>query len=118
MVCCDTVRIFGYFLWRFGGLPIGFENDWSKPLKYTRFYGNNEYKVYSVINDKRISKVKIFANHGKAYSLTRFYDGIFVLLWNEDGDGGGGGDSYVQGLEKITAYDGDWKVVYNEVLLL
>jgi hypothetical protein len=108
-VSCDTVQRFWHFFWRFGSSPFGFENNRSKPLNYTWCYGNHLYKVYGVINDKRILKVKVFTNHGKVYSQTKFYDGVFVLFWKSEGN-------YDQGLQKVTAYDGDGKVVYSEEL--
>jgi hypothetical protein len=109
MVSCDTVKRFCYFFWEHGRSPIGFENDGSKSLKYTWSYANHEYKVYGVINDNRISKVKVIAYKGKVYSQMKFYDGIFAIFWNGDGD-------YNQGLQKITAYDDDGKVLFSEEL--
>lgn len=101
---CNTVNKKLFFFWHFGNQVHGIENDLSQPLSYYWVGEGNFYKVYGIINDKRIKKVEVVLNNGDTLVQENFYDDMFLIHWVAN-------DSKYY--SKVRAYDEDGNMVFE-----
>ena len=85
-VSCNTVNRVLFFFWRYGNQPIGFENDKTKALDYTWGMSQENYKLYGIINNDKVTKIQITLNNGKVFTETDFYEDLFLFTWKADND--------------------------------
>lgn len=108
-ISCNTVYRTLFFFWRFGDQPIGFENDKTKAVSYSRS-GSNLYNIaYGIINDKRVRRVEIDLSNGATLTQSDFYEDLFLLTWKSEDNK----NTYMKG---VRGYDSDNNVIFEEKL--
>lgn len=85
---CNTVNRNLLFFWSFGNQVTGFEQDPSKAIDYTWDMSNEVYyKLYGIINDKRIENIEITLQDGSQFTSGEFYDDMFLFTWQAEKSG-------------------------------
>lgn len=105
-VSCDAINRYLYILYAIGNGGIGFEIDKNEKLNYSWRSSGEYYRLYGIVNDNNIKKVKLTLTDGSIYEQTEFYDDLFLFYWSTDEDD-------VE-YSNIKAYDADNNMIFEE----
>lgn len=111
-ISCYTIENKYLFFWKLatgGGAVAILEVDSTIPVDYIlSMTGEASYKIYGVVNDKRIKRVEIEMSDGSLLNEDQFYDGRLFLILHEN---------MVENrldYEFIRGYDDDNQLIYEK----
>jgi hypothetical protein len=108
-ISCNTINRSLYFFWSFGNQASGVENDLTKDIFY-RMSGSSEYLVlYGIRNNKNIERVEIVLGNERVYTITDFYEDMFLFSWKTSGN-----EEYYPDLRTIRGYDSNDNLVFED----
>lgn len=106
-ISCNTVNRYLIFYWQIGSQATGFENDKSEIIDFIGSMRGGNSKIYGSINDNRVQKIQIAMFDGTILEETEFYDGLFLITWD---------DSLPEDIlgHYIKAYDENGQLLYQK----
>jgi len=85
LISCDTIhRTLGIF-WRKGNHSFGYLFKEDKPMDCIWDSALDKGKIYGKVQDARIVRIEATLSDGQILQTDRFYDGLFLLLWEGKG---------------------------------
>ena len=106
-ISCNTVNRKLFFFWAFGNQVTGFENDKTKAVVYSWGGSYKDYKLYGIINDNRVKKIKITLDNGETFTQTKFYEDLFLFTWKSS-------NNENLNFKNIKGYDINDKIIFDE----